>query len=270
MKKVILAPMIALMLFSCKKEPVAVPCNSEVLLIQVKADNAPVQELTYKGCYLYESVEEYSYKRYTYNSQNLLVKTEQALLFDPSSCYIQPGAMDNRSVTNPRKAKFNQYYTYEYDSSLRLIKKSYYFINSGSSQLINYRTFQYDRGYINRSNLYSPQNQIAAYTLYTYNDNGNVTKEELYMIENGVDFNLYSEDKYEYDTKYNPFHVFAIEGIPGINTNKNNILKETLTYFYEEGTDEHTIQYSLEYNELGYPSKINNKEYIYAGGSPEN
>jgi hypothetical protein len=262
--------MVALMLFSCKKEPAAVPCNSEVLLIQVKTDNAPVQELTYKGCYLYESIEEYSYKKYTYNSQNLLVKTEQALLFDPLSCYIQPGTMDNRSVTDPRKAKFTQYYTYEYDSSLRLDRESYYFINNGSSQLINYRTFEYDRGYIVRSNLFSAQGQLAGYNLYTYDDNGNVIKEELYMIENGVDFELYSENKYEYDTKHNPFHVFAIEGTPGINTNKNNILKETLTYFYDEGPDQHTMQYSLEYNKLGYPSKIDNKEYIYAGGSDEN
>jgi hypothetical protein len=270
MRKFIFFSILALMLFSCKKEPAAVPCNSEVLLIQVKADNAPVQELTYKGCNLYESVEEYSYKRYTYNSQDLLVKTEQALLFNPTACYIQPGAMDNRSVTDPRKAKFTQYYTYAYDNSLRLAKVSYYFIKSDNSELIYYQTFEYEGGYLKRNNLFSPQEFLTNYTLYTYDNNSNVTKEDNFIIDNGVDFKLFSTKKYEYDTKHNPFYAFAVEGIPGINTNKNNILKETSAYFYEGGPVEDSIQNTLYYNELGYPSKINNREYIYAGGSPVN
>jgi hypothetical protein len=270
MKKFILIPLTVLFLISCKKEPVVVSCNNDALLIQIKTENAPVQELTYKGCYLYESIEEYSYKRYTYNSQDLLVKTEQALLFDPTACYIQPGAMDNRSLTNPRKAKFTQYYTYEYDSSLRLKKESYYYITNGNSELIRYQTYEYNGGNIMRINYFSTQDQLMFYTLYTYDDNGNVSKEDLYTNNNSTSFKLSITRKYEYDTKHNPLLVFAIEGNPGMNTNRNNILKETQTNFYEGGTNENTVLYILEYNDKGYPSKINEKEYIYAGGSTGN
>lgn len=263
MRKLIIVLSITLILFSCKKDQVETPCNSIIQLKQIKSENATVQELTYTNCNLYESVEEFSYKKYIYNQQNMLIKTEQALLLNPMSCFLQPGAMDNKSVTDPRKAKITQYYTYEYDNSLRLIKKTLYFFNSGNAQLFQYQTFEYDAGRMKRNNMYSPENQLTQYTLYTYDDNGNLINEDYYLIDNGIDFKLLRTKTYEYDNKYNPFFVFAVEGIPGIYTNKNNILKETSTYFYEGGADEMTIQYTMEYNELGYPSKINNRELIY-------
>jgi hypothetical protein len=72
---------------------------------------------------------------------------------------------------------------------------------------------------------------------------------------------------FEYDSYLNPYFVFRQSSNPGINTNRNNIIKSN-THNYEPspGIDEFskTIR-EYEYNTLtGYPVRvINGEEFIY-------
>src|SRR4030042_356688 len=93
--------------------------------------------------------------------------------------------------------------------------------------------------------------KIGQYMEYEYSDNGNLKIKNFY---------------YENDDKNNPFKIFAVEGTPGSNTNKNNITKQTTINYYAEEEQSYTVEYSYEYNDLGYPVKANSLEYIYGEG----
>jgi hypothetical protein len=65
----------------------------------------------------------------------------------------------------------------------------------------------------------------------------------------------------------NPYQAFRRLTTPGKYTNPNNIIKETYTIHFEVDSSIQKIQVtntSYEYNNLGYPVKVNdNTEYIY-------
>ena len=93
---------------SCEKENmISDPCQDKSKIRQVKADDFTMEEITYTGnCRVYEFIEAFSYKRYSYNSLDQLVKVELALSLNPLSCFMQPASSDE-VYTNPRKAKIN-------------------------------------------------------------------------------------------------------------------------------------------------------------------
>ena len=64
-------------------------------------------------------------------------------------------------------------------------------------------------------------------------------------------------NKYEFDKKNNPFKVFKRLLLPGKYTNENNIIKKTVTlYFDVSGVDKVQVTESTyEYNNEGYPNK---------------
>jgi hypothetical protein len=66
---------------------------------------------------------------------------------------------------------------------------------------------------------------------------------------------------------HNPFIAFKRLITPGINTNPNNITKETYTIHFEvdKWTQQVTItNNSYEYDHRGYPVKVNGEaEYVY-------
>jgi|WetSurMetagenome_2_1015567.scaffolds.fasta_scaffold30321_2 hypothetical protein len=248
---------------SCKKENVDNFCHNSTLIHNIADGDLPVQELTYNSnCLIYESIERFSYKKYSYDAQNRLLKLEQAFLFDPLSCYMNPGSA-NETYTDPKKAKIMQYSEFEYDTTGRLTRRLNYFLNSGVDQLVSYQTYAYNNNQIVKLSICNPQGQLNQYHDYQYDGNGNITRDDYYLVEMGADAKLQSHTIFELDDKNNPYIIFAGEGDPGIYTNKNNILKETST-FYNAGEESHnSIQNNFEYNTLGYPVKVNDLEYSY-------
>lgn len=246
---------------SCKKEDKTENLYySDILLSQVNSGDLAVHGLTYNSAYLiHESTEPFTYKRFSYNDQNFLLKVEMAYSFNEFSCSMLPG---QSLESDPRKAKISQYSEFEYDAGLRLIKKSTYFINNGNSQLNYYQTYDYVNAKIVKLNMFNPQGLLIQYDDYIYDDNGNITRDDQYSNNSGI--NLIKSVIYEFDNKNNPYLVFACEGNPGIYTNKNNITKETSVYY--NGTAESSsniIIHSYEYNSLDYPLKIDKLDCIY-------
>ena len=65
----------------------------------------------------------------------------------------------------------------------------------------------------------------------------------------------------------NPFRAFKDLHTPGVNTNTNNITKETYTIHFEVDAFIEKVQVtetSYSYNRRGYPVRVNgDTEYIY-------
>jgi len=248
---------------SCKKENVDSFCHNGTLISKITNGEVAIQELTYhSNCLIYESVERFAYKKYSYDTQKRLTKLEQAFLFDPLSCYMSPGSA-NETYTDPRKAKIMEYSEFEYDSTGKLTKKLNHFINNGNDQMVSYQTYDYDHNQIIKLSIYNPQGQLNQYHDYQYDGNGNIIRDEYYLTETGSDAKLQSYSIFELDDKNNPYLVFAGEGTPGLFTNRNNILKETSVFYNLGGESQNSTQYTFEYNALGYPVKANDLTFYY-------
>jgi hypothetical protein len=249
---------------SCEKEKVTSdPCQDNLKIRQVKADSLTMEEITYTGnCLVYEYIEAFSYKKYSYNSQNQLTKSEQAISFNPLSCFMQPFS-SGETYTDPRKAKITRYYDFEYDDNGKPAKKLSYFLNGEQFQLVSYQTFDYENSLIKQLNRYNAQDELTEKNVYTYNENGNVIRDEYYTIEDGTNSVLMNTNEYEFDDKANPYRIFANECIPGKLTNANNILKSTYVDNYSGDEYTFTNEYSYEYNNYGLPVKMNNLSFIY-------
>jgi hypothetical protein len=237
-------------------------CHNPSLLSQIKSGEGSIHELIYNSnCLVYESIERFSYKKYSYDNQKRLSKLERALLFDPTSCYMPSNISE--TYIDPRKAKIMEYSEFEYDSTGRLTRKLNYFINNGNNELVSYQTYEYNYNHVVKLNLFSPMGQLNQYNDYQYDENWNITIDNYYQVENIVDTTLRKHSVFEFDDKNNPLLIFASEGIPGIFTNKNNILKVTYINYNSGGEYQNTIQNTYEYNSLGYPVKANNLIYSY-------
>jgi len=261
MKNFILLILVVFLCFtSCKKEDKnANLYYSDTLLSQVNSGDQAVHGMTYNSSYLiYESMEPYVYNKYTYDSQNTLRKVETAYSFDPLSC----AAISGTSLeADPRKAKISQYSELEYDNILRLIKKSIYYINNSTSKLISYQTYDYVNDKIVKLSIFNPQGLLTQYDIYTYDDNGNVTKDDQYTNNSGI--KLVKSVICEFDNKNNPYQVFTCEGNPGIYTNMNNIIKDTSVSYNGTAESRSTTVHTYEYNSLDYPVKIDKLVCIY-------
>jgi hypothetical protein len=267
MKKFALSIFIGLLCFnSCTKENKNENlCYSSTLISQVNLRDLAVHGLTYNSdCLLYESTEPYKYKRFSYDSQNLLKKVEVAYSFNAFSCAMLPGIS---TEVDPRKASISEYSVFEYDSALRLTKKSDYFIKNGIPELTYLQTYDYENDKIVKTSTFNPQGRLTGYHDYLYDDKGNITRDDLYS--NNSVIKLMSTTIYEFDNKNNPYQVFACEGNPGIYTNRNNIIKETSVSYNGIAESSTERLYAYEYNSLDYPVKINELDCIY-GKYPEN
>jgi hypothetical protein len=254
---------IVLVYSSCKKENVDNFCHNSTLISHIADKDIAIQEMTYNSnCLIYESIERFSYKKYSYDSQNRLIKLEQAFLLDPLSCYMNPGST-NETFTDPRKAKIMEYSEFEYDNAGKLTKKLNYFINNGNDQLVSFQTYDYDNNQIAKLSIYNPQGQLNQYHEYQYDGNGNIIRDDYYLIEAGTDAKLQSYSIFMLDDKNNPYIIFAGEGNPGFFTNRNNILKETSFFYNAGGESQNLIQNTYEYNTSGYPVKVNDLNYSY-------
>jgi hypothetical protein len=232
---------------------------SDTLLSQVISGDLAVHGFTYNSSYLiYESMEPYTYSKYTYDSKNILRKVELAFSFNPLSCVAIPGTSLG---DDPRNASISQYLEFEYNDALKLIKKSNYYVNGGNPKLISFNTYDYVNDKIVKISSFNAQGQMIQYDNYTYDENGNVTRDDLYT--NGTVTKLLRTTICEFDNKNNPYQVFSSEGEPGKYTNRNNIIKET--YISYSGTVENrsTTLHTYEYNSLDFPVRIDKFDCIY-------
>jgi hypothetical protein len=260
MKKSAILIVIVLCLVTCNKEGSQEDlCFSDTLISQINSGDQAIHGLTYNSnCLVYESMEPYEYKKYFYDNQNRLQRIEIAFSINGGlSCVALP----NQSLeSDPRNAKISQYYELEYDGQ-KVIKKSYYVFRSGSPALSSFTTYDYENGQISKLTRFNAQGLITDYHTYKYDNNGNMIRDDLYIVSNGT--RLYQTNIYEFDNKNNPYQIFAQEGEPGRNSNINNIVSETRIYFNGTTESRNTTLNVYKYNNLEYPVRINSFDCIY-------
>lgn len=269
MKRVFFFAMALLLIFSsCEKDStenglVYEDFQSDTLIRQIIASETDMEVFTYYNTgKIFEHVQPFSYRKFLYNEQNQLTKIEIALSLNPLSCAIIPGDTFDEG-DDPRTASINQCITFDYLVDGNIYIKVNYSVNADMFYEMYSSEYEFTNDKVTKINLFNPQGQLTQFYTYLYDDNGNVLQEENYFVQDGTDTILQTRKLSEYDNKKNPFSIFAVEGTPGISTNKNNITKETTIYYYDEEEQTYTVNYIYDYNDLGYPVKANNLEYIY-------
>jgi len=265
MKKVWIVILISMLFTSCKKsdEPI-VERNANGLLSRVLISGKPYQEFTYTNSGLiYEEKSWGTYTKYTYNSENQLVK--QDYYIDPalysSSTLVIEEAQKRKEWANPQNIPKSVTNTYSYPKTGLFIERLVDRAN-GSKDNVKYELNE--KGLVSK-NIFYNDGKPAGYIDYLYDELGNLTWEKHYFISSDGTTMLSNETEYEFDNRKNPYFPFSKLVWAGRNTNRNNITKATYILYGDtpsviEWLDISTHTY--EYNDLGFPVKVDS-ETVY-------
>lgn len=265
--KVSLLLFIVTLLSSCTKDSYIPVANG--LVKKIKMDGYIIEQYTYTQTNLISEVNSTTfYRKFHYDENNRLVKEEIAMSPD-----LLSSAAPTRSheFVDPAKTGISMYSIYEYGINGNLSKQLNYVPENGHFVFRSMRTFEYDgNNMISKVLLHNSDSTVTQFFTYQYDSNGNVIEEDYLsylFIPAGTGPQLQSTRTYEYDSYFNPYSVFKQSSDPGINTNRNNIIKTTSHYFYPApGLDEFTeSKTSYEYDSsTRYPLRvINGEEFIY-------
>jgi hypothetical protein len=214
-------------------------------------------EYTYNDAnLLYERKTKWSYTCYTYNEDHQLISYD---MYDDkriasSDWATVQAAMNRTDWVTPENTEISGRGTYYYDHN-QLTKITVTQLPSGTSR---YVTFDYNNGRISKKTFYS-DNQPITFLEYNYDEKGNLILITHKDLVNGNPVVSITE-QYEYDNKNNPYKSFKRLLQPGENTNENNIVKKTMTLFFNApGVDKIQVsENTYEYNLQDYPIKRNN------------
>jgi hypothetical protein len=181
-----------------------------------------------------------------------------------SDLVVSQTAMTQTAFITPASGKIMGIITYEYNESGQLTKSV---STHPSLTCIEYSLYTYDsNNRINRQSMYW-DDAATGYIDYAYDSKGNLTSESLYSVPLTGDPVPVTSVKYSFDNESNPYRQTSKLQIPGINTNLNNITKETYTIFESatHGSDKVSVtENTYTYNTLGYPvSKNGNMTFVY-------
>jgi hypothetical protein len=260
--------------FSCKKEDLSnglnsgnIPTTSLLVLSQVMIDNQSAYEYVYNdSSQLTTEKSKFNFNLNHYNALGQLVSTDyygnDAVL--SSDAQVVLAAMSSTvwvcSTTGVKAGTIN----YIYNSKGQLIKTSYSRPVTTSSE---YSEFTYDASNrIIKQTMYW-EKIATGYIDYSYDAKGNMIKETLYNLPSTGAAELITTTQYEFDSKINPYKSVSKLLIPGVDTNPNNIIKETYTIHLPQTQGSNKVQItqdSYTYNAQGYPVTVNgNTTYIY-------
>lgn len=266
MRKIAILTVLSLILLSCEKdEQLIIIENTDIpLLCKVFFGDEVYMEYIYNNLNLVvEEKSKFHYTKHSYNAKNELMASD--IYWDmrvaSSNSNVLEEAMNREEWVNPDNTQKSVSHSYKYNLKEQLVSKTYIRHQQGTSSIVEF-LFKDDR--VIRSTGYT-EGKISGYTDYTYDSNGNLNKEERHHSSpEGMELSTTTE--YEYDNMHNPYQSFKRLITPGIYTNQNNIVKETYTLHFEvdESIDKVQItENSYEYNDMGYPKKKNEAEYVY-------
>ncbi len=267
MRNIAILIVFSFVLISCEKsEHLLIIENNDIPLIsKVLIGGEVYKDYTYNNAnLLLEEKSKFHYSMHAYNDKNQLIASDfyWDMRVASSNSRVLEDAMNREEWVNPENTPKSISHSYEYNTEEHLIRKAYIRPEPGTSSI---REFILEGDRVIRSRGYKDA-EITGYTDYTYNSNGNLTMEEQYHSSHeGMELSTTTE--YEYDNMHNPFRAFQRLITPGINTNKNNIVKETYTLHFEVDASIEKVQItekSYEYNDEGYPVMVNEEtEYVY-------
>lgn len=258
---------------SCKKEDLSdaaghssgnafVPVLSKVMI-----DNQSAYEYLYNDAgLLWEKMSKLDFTMNQYNTAGQLISSKYYGNDDvlSSDASVSDKAMAATAWVTIASGKEGGTVAYEYNSNGQLIKTT---TTRPSIAFSEYSLFTYDaNNRINKQTMYW-ENAATGYIEYVYDNKGNLTSETLYNLPASGTAELTTDTKYTYDSQANPFKVSNKLQVPGINTNVNNILKETYTIHIsaDKASDKVVVtENSYKYNALGYPvSQNDNITFVY-------
>lgn len=274
MKLITSCLLIAAIFSACKKEEIGTTDNPDIsgntvatMLSKVLTDNQTTYEYSYSGTNILSAEKsKFDYTVHTYNDNGQLISSQyygnDDILSSDQQTY--QAALSTAVWVTPSNGKQGGTMTYEYNSDGQLIKTTYTRPTITTSE---YSEFSYDASdRINRQTMYW-DDAATGYIDYSYDNNGNLIKELLYNLPATGVAELITATSYDFDSEPNPYKLFGKLMIPGINTNKNNIIKETYTIHLTSAQGSDNVQVTkntYEYNAAGYPvSKNGNISYIY-------
>lgn len=265
---VILNLVLAMTFLSCNKEEY----EPDVLGYVPKIRSIIIADLPfYEYSYNYagavqEELNKTNLAQYNFNEIDQLVSIDYSSDKDLLSSDLK--ALDNilnrKGLMNPVDSETGRALVYKYDIYGKLMSTIF---SRPSDSFPESSEFTYDvNGRIGRQKLLWNKETVG-YIDYIYDANGNLIKETLYSISSSGIPELSTTTQYEFDTYHNPFKVLYRLMTPGINTNLNNIVKETLTIHLKPGNGTDIVQVSKNtytYNKMGYPVRKNgNIQYLY-------
>jgi hypothetical protein len=261
--------------FSCKKDPtmndgsITPPAGSTAVpkLLRVLVDNKCIDEYVYTDSDMVSELKsKFDYTLNHYNSKGQVITSEYYTNDDvlSSDATVSATAISSTALVTPANGKKGGIITYDYNADGQLIKTTY---NLPSSAISEYSEFSYDASNrINKQTMYW-NGTATGYIDYSYDSKGNLLKEALYNMPSTGVVELVTTTSYNFDNNPNPYKLFSNLMIPGINTNANNIVKETYTIHIapDQGTDKVQVtECSYQYNMQGYPTtKDGNIAFVY-------
>jgi hypothetical protein len=252
---------------SCSKDPFTDDFISDFYSIRsASVDGKTREKFIYNNAgRICEYQSFYFCQKFIYDNNDRLIKQEVAVDPNIASSSIHP---EKSELMTSKNSSFTGNYVYQYNNEGKLIAQKNYFKKSSLFEYTSMSSLVYDGNRIVTWNLHNAKDTITQFRTYEYDSKGNVSTEKYFsfLFTSGKGPKLISEVSYKYDDKNNPFRIYKDLGQPGLYTNPNNII-ETNSVLYEDvpGIEKFsTSKTSYEYNDKGFPIKVNNSvEYKY-------
>ncbi len=263
---IILIIFIVISFFSCEEKTFNDLSGEGTLLKEIVGDSTIFYKYSYTNAGLIkEEKSKFHFTEHKYNSKNQLIQSDY--YWDErvasSDSYILQMALNRTDWVTPENTERDSYTTFEYDSNGQLKKSTIHRVNNNNSE---YSTYAYTDGKIEKQFSYLNNLQISLKTYY-YDQNGNLLKVEKYIFPDDSQPVLLSSNQYYFDKKNNAYLSFNSLMIPGIHTNKNNVIKEIYTlYSSADGSVDNVqiIEYTYTYNAKDFPEqRSDGMEYTY-------
>lgn len=270
MKTIIISLWILLVtiLLSCQKEDMEIDIKPDIPKIsRVIIANQPFYEYSYTNADIVsEEKSIFNFTRFSYNDKAQLMTSDyysdNALL--GTDLKVLENTLEGKGLLNVTNSQKGGTLEFKYDIYGQLIKTIF---GGASGSNPESSEFSYDSNRrIGRQTLLW-ENKIIGYIDYRYDGGGNLIKETLYSLTSSGLPEINTTTQYEFDNYKNPFKAFYRLMTPGINTNPNNIIKETYTIHFKPGQGTDIIQITInsyDYDSKGYPVRKNgNIEFQY-------
>lgn len=259
-------------LLSCKKEDLTHGTGSSAVpdmpvLSKVLIDNQSASEFLYNDTnMIWQEKTRLDLTIHHYNSKGQLATSEfygndDALSNDQS---VSQTAMTQAAWVTQASGKKIGIIMYEYNNNGQLSKST---STHPSLTCVEYSLYTYDyNNRITRQTMYWDE-VATGYIDYTYDTKGNLACETLYSTPSTGDPVAINSTKYSFDGAPNPYRMTSKLQVPGINSNINNIVRETNTIFIPAAIGSNNVTVTdntYTYNTSGYPvSKNGNMTFVY-------
>jgi hypothetical protein len=263
-----LSLLFAAILYSCQEKDYEIDIKADVPKIKkVIIADQPFYEYSYTNADIVSQERSmFNSTTFSYNDKAQLMITDyysdNALL--GNDLQVIENALAGKGLLNLTDSQKGGTLEFKYDIYGQLIKTIF---GGASGSNPESSEFSYDsNSRIGRQTLLW-ENKIIGYIDYLYDGGGNLIKETLFSITSSGIPELNTTTQYEFDSYQNPFKAFYRLMTPGINTNPNNIIKETYTIHFKPGQGTDIVQITInsyDYDSKGYPVRKNgNIEFLY-------